>query len=228
MNSKTWSIFAAVCVIFLGGLVVISQKDRINVSEVNTTAVVKASSNNGNIADHVFGDKTSKVLLTEYGDFQCPYCGQAYPNVKTLTDKYQDKLAFVFRNNPMPTLHPNARAAAAAAEAAGLQGKYWEMHDKLYESQNSWNTASADKRTDLFVQYAKAIGVKNTDKFKLDMASKNVNRKIDFDLALGKKDKVAGTPSFFLNGKLVPEDVSSSLINGDGSVADKYIESKLK
>lgn len=228
MNKKTWIIFAVVCVVVLGGLVILSRKDSVNVSNVDQTKQQAATAASGNIADHVFGKADSKVTLIEYGDFQCPYCGQAYPQVKKVTEDYASKIAFIFRNYPLPTMHPNAKAAAAAAEAAGLQGKYWEMHNKLYETQNDWNNLSTDKRTDIFVSFAKEIGVKDTEKFKTDMSGQEVNKKINFDLALGNKAGVTGTPTFYLNGSKVSDDVSSSIINGDGSKLRTALDDLLK
>ncbi len=228
MSKQTWIIFAVICVAILGGLIFLAQKDKVDVSNIDQKKLQVASAANGNIADHVFGLKDSKVILVEYGDFQCPYCGEAYPQVKDLTEEYKDKITFVFRNYPLPSMHPNAKAAAAAAEAAGLQGKYWPMHDKIYEAQRDWSNLSIDERTDRFVSYAKTIGVKDLDKFKTDMASGAVNRKINFDLALGNKAKVSGTPSFFLNGTKVSDTVSSNLINGNGDAMRKAIDEALK
>ncbi len=228
MNKTTWIIFAAVCAIFLGVLVVVAQKDKVDVSGIDHAQLQAASEINGNIADHVLGAKDSKVTLIEYGDFQCPYCGTAHAKVKDITDTYGDKITFIFRNFPLPTMHPNAKAAAAAAEAAGLQGKYWEMHDKLYTSQRDWEGVSVNERTDKFVAYAQEIGVKDIEKFKTDMGSDGVNKKINFDLALGAKAEVTGTPTFFLNGERVTDEQSGSVINGDGSLMKKAIDEALK
>lgn len=212
----------------LGGLVIFSRKDSVNVSDVDQAKQQTASVANGNIADHVFGKSDSKVTLIEYGDFQCPFCGDAHPQVKSVTEAYKDKIAFIFRNYPLPSMHPNAKAAAAAVEAAGLQGKYWEMNNKIYETQNDWNNLSTDKRTDIFVSFAKAVGVKDGEKFKTDMSGQDVNKKINFDLALGNKAKVTGTPSFYLNGTKVTDEVSSSIINGDGSKLREALDNLLK
>lgn len=202
MSKKAWIIFAAVCLVTLGGLVVLSNKDKIDVSSVDASKIQQANKSSGDIADHVFGKADSKVLLIEYGDFQCPGCGSAYPKVKAVTEKYKNQVGFVFRNFPLVSLHPNARAAAAAAEAAGLQGKYWEMHDKLYESQESWSTASSSDRVNIFAGYASDLGL-DTNKFKLDMADDKINQKISYDQAIGKKLDITGTPTLFLNGQAI-------------------------
>jgi protein-disulfide isomerase len=203
VSKKTWIIFAAVCIVVLGGLVVLSKKGQADVGSIDQNKIVAASAANGNIGDHVFGNTSGKTTMIEYGDFECPACKAAYPNVKTVTDQFKDQLTFVFRNNPLTTIHPNARAGAAAAEAAGLQGKYWEMHDALYENQDDWGNSSADQRTTYFVGYARQVGVKDIDKFKTDMSSNQVDTKINFDLALGKKVPVTGTPTILINGKAI-------------------------
>src|SRR4051812_16240717 len=118
MSGKGWIIFGAICVVLFGGLVFWSGRDRVDVSSVDTNKIQPASSDSGNIGDHVFGNKDAKVVLMEYGDFQCPGCGSAHPTVKALSEKYKDQLAFVFRNFPLTSIHPNARAAAAAVETA--------------------------------------------------------------------------------------------------------------
>jgi protein-disulfide isomerase len=200
VSKKTWIIFVAVCVVLLTGLVLISSKDKIDVSGVDANKTQKANVQSGDIADHVYGKADSKVVLIEYGDYQCPGCGSAYPNVKAVTEKYKDQVAFIFRNFPITSLHPNARVAAAVAESAGLQGKFWEMHNKLYETQSSWETLSSSERTDFFVNYAKDFGL-NTDTFKTDLGSAKVNQKISYDQAIGKKINVNATPTFYLNGK---------------------------
>lgn len=216
MTKQTWIIFAAIVVVLFGGLIFFSNKNQIDVSNVNLRDILPATNQSGDIADHVSGNTKSKVVLVEYGDYQCPYCGQAYPTIKALTDKYKDQLAFVFRNYPITNLHPNAKAAAAAAEAAGLQGKYWEMHDKLYTSQNEWSDLSTSDRTEAFASYARGLGL-DVDKFKSDMGSDAVNQKINFDLALGKKAKVSGTPTYVLDGKTVDEYVLDGKIVPSGT-----------
>lgn len=226
MSKRAWIIFAAICVALLGVLVYVSAKDRIDVSGVDANAVQKANEQSGNIADHVFGKKDSKVVFIEYGDFQCPGCGAAFPKVKEVTEKYKDQLTFIFRNFPLSSLHPNARAAAAAAEAAGLQGKYWEMHDALYSNQSTWESLASDKRTEFFAEYASNLGL-NAEKFKTDLTSPEVNQKINFDQALGKKAGVSATPTFFLNGKK-PENIYDSQGGVDQEKLDNAIAAALK
>lgn len=223
VNTKTWIIFAAVCVAVLAGLVATQRGNQINVSNVDESKVIAASEQNGNIGDHVYETKTGKATLIEYGDFQCPACKMAYPNVKALADEYKDKLVFIFRNLPLTSMHPNARAGAAAAEAAGLQDKYWEMNSKLYEEQDSWGNAAADKRLSFFEGYAKQVGIKDIEKFKTDMQSKAVSDKINFDMALAKKIGANSTPHILLNGKKLESDTWQ-----DKDKFKKEIENALK
>ena len=219
MNKVTWSIFGAAIVLIIGGLVIYSRASNpaLDVSKVDTNSIISASTQNGNIADHVYGNANAKVVFVEYGDFQCPSCASVHAQVKSATESYKDKVAFIFRNFPLTTIHSNARAAAAAAEAAGLQGKYWEMHNMLYEGQADWKNLSGDQRTNFFVGYAGQIGIDGA-KFKTDLASSAVNSKISFDQAIGKKISVNATPTFYLNGKQLSSTDSGQIVQGSTTV----------
>lgn len=239
MTKKSWIIFTAVCVLLLGGLVYLSSQNRINIdlSGVNADEIQPARDQSGNIGDHVFGNPDSKVVLVEYGDYQCPGCATAYGTIKQATEEYKDDIAFVFRNFPLASIHPNARAAAAAAEAAGLQGKYWEMHDKLYPAQSNWSLLNASERTVVFEGYAQDLDL-DMDKFKQDMTSQDVSQKINFDLALGQEYGVTSTPSIFLNGEPVEQEVWNSAdelkaaiksaLESTGQLSDSQAEAKSK
>jgi protein-disulfide isomerase len=216
VSKKAWIIFVAICVVVLGFMVMTSNTKKVDVSSVDGNSILKASDDTGNIADHVFGKADSKVILVEYGDYQCPGCGSAYPIAKALSEKYKDQMAFVFRNFPLTSIHPNAKAAATAAEAAGLQGKYWEMHNQLYESQDSWKSLNSSTRGEYFKTLATKVGV-DGDKYTTDFTSENINKKITFDMALGKKANVSGTPTFYLNGKIVDQYVKDGAIVSAGT-----------
>jgi protein-disulfide isomerase len=224
VSRNAWIIFGVICLALFSGLIVLSGLGKIDVSKVNENAILSATKNSGNIADHVFGNKDAKVTLIEYGDFQCPGCGAAHPIVQPLSEKYKDKLAFVFRNFPLTNIHPNARFAAAAVETAGLMGKYWEMHNLVYDNQNDWSDASDSDRTGFFASYASQIGLnKNTFLDMLDSASSRINQKISFDQALGRKINVEGTPTFILDGR----QLSSSEF-GDQASFEKALTSEFK
>jgi protein-disulfide isomerase len=142
--------------------------------------------------DHISGPADAPVTLVEYGDFECPYCGQAYPIVKDVQRRLGDRLRFVFRQFPISTSHPHAEAAAEAAEAAGAQGKFWEMHDQLYEHQE--RLGPADLR-----RYAERIGL-DLDRFDSAMATHEYAELVREQFMGGVRSGVNGTPSFFING----------------------------
>lgn len=230
MNKKTWIIFGVICVALLGGLIAYSrsQNPTADTSGVDANSIVTASDANGNIGDHVLGKRDSQVLLFEYGDFQCPSCGSAHSGIKQIMNEYGDKIGFVFRNFPLTSIHPNAIAAASAVEAAGLQDKYWEMHNMVFEQQNTWSNASANDRTNTFVAMAGQAGITDLDKFKQDLSNRNISKKISFDQSLGRGLNVTGTPAFFLNGEKIDATVSGKLVQGDPQPLIDLIKSKLK
>lgn len=140
----------------------------------------------------------AKVTVVEFGDFQCPVCGAAYPVVKQITDQYQNNkdFNFVFRNFPLPQ-HQFAQLAAEAAEAAGRQGKFWQMYDKLYQNQNDWSVSA--NPLDLFVSYAQSIGL-DANKFKTDVQNSAFSSKIQADMSDAQALGVDATPTFYING----------------------------
>lgn len=142
--------------------------------------------------DHVEGDENAQVTLIEYGDYECSYCGQAYSIVKKVREKMGDKLRFVFRNFPLTQVHPHAGKAAEASEIAATEGKFWEMHDFLYENQKSLDTASLK-------DYAAQIGLA-ADNFADDLDGGKYEEKVQAEFMGGVENGVNGTPSFFING----------------------------
>lgn len=140
---------------------------------------------------------TGEIKVVEFGDYQCPACAQAHPDVERLKQEFEGKITFVYRNFPLPG-HANARIAAEAAEAAGAQGKFWEMHNKLFETQAQWSSV-ADP-TSLYVQYAEALDL-NKDKFLEDISSEAHAERISKDQSDGYSVGVSGTPTFYINGK---------------------------
>lgn len=211
MSKQAWIIFAAICVVIFSAIIVLNKNSSVDVGNADPTKI-----QTGAMADHVQGNADAKIIFVEYGDYECPYCGQAFPQVKSITNTYSSQVAFVFRNYPLTSIHPNALAAATAAEAAGKQGKFWEMHDMLYQNQNSWVSASADQRDGVFQGYAQTLGL-DVDQFKKDELDKSINDKINFDQALGTKQQVSGTPAFYLNGQALDTATSQDIINGSGS-----------
>ncbi|MCR4279904.1 MAG: DsbA family protein [Candidatus Komeilibacteria bacterium] len=148
--------------------------------------------------DHIKGSATAGVTLLEYSDFQCPACAFYKPMVAQLTAEYGDQIAFIYRHFPLRQIHPNADEAAYAAEAAGYQSKFWEMHDLLFDEQNLWSKES--NPTDIFITYAERLQL-DMEQFRNDYNSSKVKEKVDADLYSGRRAGVNGTPTFFLNGE---------------------------
>lgn len=154
---------------------------------------------------HVRGGANAKVTLEEYGDYQCPPCGQLYPELRAIEKEYGDQIRFVFRQYPL-AIHNHAFEAAHAAEAAALQGHFWEMHDLLYQNQNNW-AILPDVRP-VFIQYATDLKL-NVDRFTKDMDGQEVATRVLADGERGKAVGVVGTPTVFINGRqLRPEVVT--------------------
>jgi protein-disulfide isomerase len=142
--------------------------------------------------DHISGPIDAPVTLVEYGDYECPYCGAAYSIVKRVQKKMGDQLCFVFRNFPLTESHPYALHAAQAAEAAGLQSKFWEMHDLLFENQETLDDES-------LLTFAAALKL-DLNKWRRDFSSDEVATRIEQDFSSGVRSGVNGTPTFFING----------------------------
>ena len=144
--------------------------------------------------DHYQGTPNAPIILVEYADYQCPYCKDAYFIVKKIEEQLGKDLGFVFRNFPLREMHPNAFHAAMAAESAGDQGRFWEMHDMLYENQNALEDAD-------LIEYAKKLNL-DIVQFEKDFSDKKHYQKIKNDMDSGMGNHVQGTPTFFINGKI--------------------------
>jgi protein-disulfide isomerase len=154
--------------------------------------IVKLTLPVDNSRDHIQGPPTAPVTLLEYGDYQCPYCGQAYPIIKQVQKHLGNKLRFVFRNFPITQIHPHAQHAAEAAESAAAQNKFWEMHDHLYEHQQALEDNHLEK-------YANKLGL-DLAQFNHDMSSHAHAQRIREDFLSGVRSGVNGTPTFYING----------------------------
>jgi protein-disulfide isomerase len=150
---------------------------------------------------HVRGEANAPVMLEEFGDFQCPPCGMLYPQMKKIESEYGTRLRVIFREFPLDKIHKNALDAARAAEAAGLQGRFWEMHDMLYEKQGNWNVMP-DARP-VFQEFARELKL-DLERFNSDMDSLQVNSRIRADISRGDSIGVRGTPTVFINGHELP------------------------
>ena len=218
MDKRFLAILAVIVAVFLGILVVQGHSKNNATSNSNTPPT-----------SHVEGDTTSKVTLVEYGDYECPACESFFTTVQAVQQKYNSTVKFQFRNLPLSQIHPNAIAGARAAEAADMQGKFWEMHDTLYTSTNwqQWSTSSDPDP--YFWQYAQQLGL-NVAKFKTDFASSAANDRVNADeAAFAKTGQAQSTPTFFLNGKYVN---NNSLLGADGQpnadAFSKVIDAALK
>lgn len=152
-------------------------------------------------ADWVKGNMNATTTLIEYSDFQCPACGLYYPIVKKLVEEeFKGKIKFAYRHFPLLEIHKNGQLSVVAAEAAGLQGKFWEMHDKLFETQEAW--ANNPKVKEIFIGYAKDIGL-DVIKFTSDLDSKELNSKAIASYKNAIRAGLNSTPTFFINGKKI-------------------------
>jgi protein-disulfide isomerase len=145
-----------------------------------------------NSNDHSFGNPGAPIELVEYGDYECPYCGKAYPIVKDIQRKLGSELKFVFRNFPLAKIHPNAFSAAVATEAAGRQDKFWEMHDLVFENQKTLDAEN-------IFHFADILRL-DIERFSYDIQLKALIQKVEKDFESGLRSGVNRTPTFFING----------------------------
>jgi protein-disulfide isomerase len=143
--------------------------------------------------DHIQGDLAAEISLVEYGDYQCPHCRMAYPIVKRLQKHYGKRLSFVFRDFPLSQMHPWAESAAEVAEFAGAHGKYWEMHDLLFENQQNLGNA-------LFLELTESLDLSPSD-LQTALAEQIYRARVRADFTGGVRSGVNGTPTFFVNGQ---------------------------
>jgi protein-disulfide isomerase len=165
--------------------------------------------------DQAQGSSDAAVTLVEYGDYQCPYCGEAYPIVKRVQKRLGSRLRFVFRNFPLAEMHPFATAAAEMAEAAALLGKFWQMHDMLYEHQEALDSHH-------LTEYAKRLHL-DTAELKQALGNAAVTERVRSDIASGVRSGVNGTPTFFINGtrfdgNWTDEDELAAALEAESSV----------
>ncbi len=194
MNKQFFAVIVVIILAFVGVIALTGKKDN-NGGSGNSQAA--------QASNHVVGKTDSKVSLVEYGDFQCPACKSYYPLVKQIKETYGDRISFQFRNYPLTQIHPNAFLGSRAAEAAGKQGKFFEMHDLLYENQDSWSSASSPNS--ILEGYAQQLSL-NMDQFKTDFSSAAVADTINADTRAGQALGANSTPTFVLNGKKIDKN----------------------
>lgn len=198
MGKKFWIVLLLVVVGFTGFLWLSGGKN---------AAESDATSGNAAPATHITGKQDAAVKLVEYSDFQCPACGAYYPVVEQIVEKYKDRISFEYRHYPLTTIHRNAFAAARASEAAGKQGKFWEMYRLLFANQSTWSESDNSQTT--FEGYAKQLNL-DMGRYKTDFASSDTNGAINASIReFNKRGLPKSTPTFLLNGKKIqPRDAA--------------------
>lgn len=178
-----------------------------NLAQANDSAVSRPGADDAPPA-HVRGAANAPVQFEEFADFQCPTCAAMHTVAKQLVDKYPTQVSIAFRNFPLRGLHKHAAEAARAAEAAGMQNKFWEMHDLLYDKQAEWKDPD-DART-IFIGYAKSLGL-DVPKFTNDLDSSIVAMRVVADERRGAAMGISATPTFFIDGRELTFDQSNTL-----------------
>jgi protein-disulfide isomerase len=193
VDKRFWGILIAVIVVLSGIFILTGNKN----NSANGAATP---------TQHIEGLGKDGVTLVEYGDYECPYCSEYAPIVKQVQTQYNNQIYFQFRNLPLTQIHLNAFAGARAAEAASLQGKFWQMNSALYETQTSW--VNANDPESYFVSLAQQLGL-NIPKFKTGYSSTQVDNAINADVsAFDKTGAQEATPAFFLDGKQIQPQIS--------------------
>jgi protein-disulfide isomerase len=201
MNSnRPFLIIAIVLLVAAAGTALLLKSNQRGNSSSLTTDTQSPDKANKNIsADTV-------VTLEEFGDYQCPPCGQLHPTLKKLKQEYGAKLNFIFRNLPLTKIHQNALAAAQAAEAARIQNRFWEMHDLLYENQSLWKD-DINPRS-IFIKFAADLGL-NTAQFTRDLDDKQIQMRIAADEDAAAKQGIEGTPTILINGRQLRAEMTT-------------------
>lgn len=191
-QSIIWSVVGIVTISIVIGAVYLSTNPE---TETSTSSIPEITQE-----DWVKGNTDSEIVFVEYGDFQCPACASYFPIIHQLQENFSDSVKFVYRHYPLRRIHAQADLAARASEAAGNQGKFWEMHDMLYQKQKEWSGEGSAK--DIFITYAEDIGL-DAEQFQNDIDSKEVSDRVRDDERGGFNGGIQGTPTFFLNGEKI-------------------------
>lgn len=197
-----------------------NNRDRLDITKYDKNSAISANDHNGHFDDIVLGDNNAKVTIIEYSDYQCPACARYASLFEGMVNDYPGQVKLIFRNFLLPG-HIDARAASSAALAANRQGKFWEMHHELFTKQADW-TDQGEKRTAALEKLAQSIGL-DLNKFRTDMNSEEVVKKIKFDMELGKAHNLRGTPTIIINGETVNSEIWS-----DKTKLKQLIERQLK
>jgi protein-disulfide isomerase len=177
----------------------------------------------GAASNNFYGNENGIVTVTEYADFQCPACASFYPVVSQVKEQFVDNVRFEYRHFPLVQIHPNATTAHRAAQAAANQGKFWEMHDILFERQQSWSQST--NPTAVFEEYARELNL-DFEQYKTDAASSDTLAVINADIDLGKENNVNSTPTFLIDGEVIEDASSISSVEGFANVIQEAIDAK--
>jgi protein-disulfide isomerase len=214
MNKVTMWFIIGLIVVVTAGVIIAGAYSSGTPSNTASSTFVATTAPAITSADWTEGNPSAKVSLIEYGDFECPACGEYFPVVQQLVQNYSSTVLFVFRNFPLTTIHPFAEIGAQAAEAAGLEGgvaKYWAMNNLLYTNQQQWSTNSALTPAQVLSQYfdgyAQSIGL-DVNKFNADVSATSVLDKIQTDVNGGTAAQIDHTPTFFVNLQQIPNPTS--------------------
>lgn len=191
INWSFWSVVIIVLIVLVLGVVLLAKSPNNN-KTIPVGDIMKIQAD-----DHIKGPRDAEVVIIEYSDFQCPYCKIYSFHGPRLVDEFDGKVAVVFRHFPLESIHPNAKLAAQASEAADLQGKFWEMHDLIFERQEEWSESS--DALGLFKGYAQDLGL-DIDKFTVDIYSSAVKDRVSRDTNSAFEMNLDSTPTFFVNG----------------------------
>ncbi|MDX1536020.1 MAG: thioredoxin domain-containing protein [Candidatus Spechtbacterales bacterium] len=192
---KRIGMWIGLTVVIIGSLIVM-----VNLASNEPEGGGNATPQQVNAEDWTKGGEQASVEILEYADFQCPACADAKPALERLSEDFGDDLKIALRHFPLEAIHPNAQLASQAAEAAGLQGKFWEMHDMLFENQRDWSRERNPE--DKFISYAEFLEL-DIEKFEADLKSDAVKDAVDSDQNAGFKAGVNSTPTFYLNGERI-------------------------
>ena len=182
-------------VVVIGAVALMTLPQFIQNNDGNGSSQIKVSAD-----DHKKGLENAPVVLVEYSDFECPACRAYFPIVSAINEEYKDKITFVYKHFPLSNIHVRATGAAIAAEAAGRQGKFWQMHDLLFETQDVWSREGVAR--DQFIALATQLEL-DIEKFTQDMDDQILSDKVDRNFQEGFSEGVQGTPTFFINGEKI-------------------------
>jgi len=211
-NSAPFFIIGAIALATIFGIYVISQSggdpepvaSNSNVNSSQADDLVRQNYANapaGATPANILGSESATVIVEEFADFQCPTCGVVHPKVKEVISAYGSKIKFVFRQYPLTQLHPNAYDAAVASEAAGLQGRFWQMQDMIFKNQPTWSNQPNARPT--FKEYAQKIGL-DAEKFENDSLGLSAKTRVDADMQRGRMLNITSTPTILVNGRPIP------------------------